>query len=804
MSTTNTKEEVKNLCIQLEESTKLKRNGKCIKFTNNVYNTSIPIDSWKFLDFDYGKDKIKLPIQARGLFTFNDEEIVIRGYDKFFNVGEKPMTKEEDLRANTSGPYDVTLKENGCIIFIGGLHTGDIVVCSKHSTGFRDDNTRNHAIEGELQLRKQLGDAKVKELAKYLFDNNLTAISELCDDEFEEHVLPYPKDKSGLYLHGLNYNTINFKTVSINEVNKFADDWGFKLIEYLSFNEYDELFTFLNKCSETGTYNKREVEGFVIRCKKANDDFFFKYKFEEPYLLYRQFREVTRQLIDGVPSHSVRMKKNKLITKKYLEFVEDLFAKEPELKENFAKGHGIIKVRQLFLDHLHETNGMNLLTIDAKLTEELKSLNLEDITKYIIVPVATIGCGKTTVFNTLHLLFPDWIHIQNDNIPNKSKLKIVDLALKALDNYPVVLFDRNNSEFRERKQIFTSIFEKRDTYIDPMIQLKYIGINFINDEVNDDQLWDITYGRIKERGDNHQSIKVNSNEQLTVSVMKGFIKRFRPIDPTKSPDSQFDHVINLKLNQPNSSLENVKLIINNLSETYPDLITTKPTSEQIEKAFKESLDYKPTFTKTFGNNKSNDNNNNPAKKKEPTYFGISLQPQRILKSLNLIESHIQYQNLQKENLVQDKFHITLAHIASTKNKENKKKWQKILKSIGLEKYEEGKNPLDFKSNIKLQQIVINHNKLICIKAQIHSIYNTKGEVIEIEPLNKYIHVTIGCFPPSKPVDSNATIEFIYKGREINDLLADGIYEVDGDVIEVKNFGDDDAVEFEDQQLFAFL
>ena len=78
---------------------------------------------------------------------------------------------------------------------------------------------------------------------------------------------------------------------------------------------------------------------------------FFKYKFEQPYLLYRQFREVTKQLLNGTPINSIKIKKNKPITKKYLQFVEKLFEQEPEIARNFENGFDIIKVRQLFCNH---------------------------------------------------------------------------------------------------------------------------------------------------------------------------------------------------------------------------------------------------------------------------------------------------------------------------------------------------------------------------------------------------------------------------------------------------------------------
>ncbi|CAI5760186.1 unnamed protein product [Candida verbasci] len=774
----HSKQDIEELVNQLEQSTKLKKNGKCIKFSNTVNGTNIQLDSWKFLDWDYGKDKIKLPIQARGLFTFNDEEILVRGYDKFFNVNEKQFTQEDSLKKNTIGPYDVTLKENGCIIFISGYHD-QIIVCSKHSTGQRDETVRNHALEGEHHLKRQLGD-KLFELAQYLYSNNLTAIAELCDDEFEEHVLSYPKDKSGLYLHGLNYNTIEFNTVPIKDVNEFAKTWGFKLIEYLTYDNVDQLFEFLHDCSKTGTYDQREVEGFVIRCKKLdNSDFFFKYKFEEPYLLYRQFREVTRQLIDGVPIHSIRMKKNKYITRKYLEFANNLFQQQPNLKSQFLEGHGIIKVRQLFLEHLHESTGMNLLNLDEKFKEPEKL----DTVKYVIIPIATIGCGKTTLFMTLNNLFPDWIHIQNDNVAKKAKLKVTELCLKALDNNRVVLFDRNNSERRERKQIFDTINQKRGDYIDDIINLKYIGLNFIND-VSDDELWDITFNRIKNRGNNHQSIQFENDPNLVINVMKGFIKRFQNVDTNIPPDSNFDLMIKLNIN---SSLENVKTVINKIHNQYPDLIKSVPSDSEINSAFESALNYKPTFIKDMTTTKL-----------DPQYYGISINSTHVYKLLESISDNENYKSMKEQKFIQEEFHVTLAHISSSKG--NKQKWKNIIKKLGLGDSNQGKNELDFKADIKPLQFVVNEGKLICIKVELLRIKQGELEIeIDIEPLNLHLHITVGCFPPTLAYQSNTTLTELYK--DSMDLKKDGIYEIGDDRLKVVNLKHDII---EDQPLFVYF
>lgn len=754
-------ESVATLCLNLNDATQLKKSGKCSKFTNIVNHTNQKIDRWKFNDWDYGKPKVALPINARGLFTVNDEEIIIRGYDKFFNVNELEITKRETLQ-KLSGPFDVTLKENGCIIFIGGLQTGELVVCSKNSTGAREDLTRNHAIAGELQIISQLKKygKNVQELAAFLYQNNLTAVAELCDDEFEEHVLPYSKDVAGLYLHGLNYNSIVFKTVPIEEVNKFAKDWGFKCVESLKFDDCDTLFKFLDDCAVTGKYNNKEVEGFVIRC--FNPDFFFKYKFEQPYLLYRQFREITKKLIaDKMPIEEIPIKKNKYISRKYLVFARDYFNRNPQFIDTFNDGHGIIELREAFLTELNEKNGMSLLDLDESLQ---KLLVKDDIpAKYVILPVATIGCGKTTVFHILKSIFPNWAHIQNDDISNTSKLKIVDRTLQGLKDHDVVMFDRNNSGLNERDQFFLDFSKKRDYYLADDAPVKFICLNFIHD-ISDDDLWNLTKSRVFARGDNHQSIKSDMDPQTTIKVMKSFIGRFRPVNPKRSPDSQFDKIIDLQLGK-DTSLTNAKLIIDTLNQEFPELIKNQiPSDYELKQSFEQALNYKPTFHKTF------------AAAKTPAFVAISIDRNTILESLaQALGDNSQWKQLENTNRIQQEFHITLGHVANSKGP-NKIKWKNLLKVFAVKCENKNKNWLDFYADIKINQVIIRRNQLICVKAELLGVFNADFEpVANVVPLNEYLHITIGTFDPSiKPAQSNAVLTNIYTTAGTTQL-SNGIY-----------------------------
>ena len=77
----------------------------------------------------------------------------------------------------------MTLKSNGCIIFIGALTATKLIVTSKNSLGApkEDPNKISHAQKGEDWLSKHLSSKgkKVEDLASVLFENNWTAVAEV-------------------------------------------------------------------------------------------------------------------------------------------------------------------------------------------------------------------------------------------------------------------------------------------------------------------------------------------------------------------------------------------------------------------------------------------------------------------------------------------------------------------------------------------------------------------------------------------------------------------------------------------------
>lgn len=176
--------------------------------------------------------------------------------------------------------------------------------------------------------------------------------------------------------------------------------------------------------------------------------------------------------------------------------------------------------------------------------------------KYIIILVATVGCGKTTTFKALSKLY-GWPHIQNDNL--KRSPQLVDASLRALQESDVVLVDKNNHEAKQRGKLFED-FEKKRHKILPGEDLTFIAVCLTTSK---DKLWDITFSRVKERGDNHQSLQYNSHTKTTIMVMRRFIKVFEAVDLSQTPDSKFESVINVDIAKE-GSLEAVTKVIKEL------------------------------------------------------------------------------------------------------------------------------------------------------------------------------------------------------------------------------------------------
>ncbi|KAL7948694.1 RNA ligase domain-containing protein [Trichoderma barbatum] len=750
---------VSQMISALEAARKDKRHGgfSCKKTTFKVKpsRNGINVDSWRMQDWDYKKKG--LPTYARGLFTTktsgNAPEIAVRGYDKFFNVNEVNETKWDVILANTKGPYELTLKENGCIIFVAGLEDDTLLVCSKHSTGDRSDTELSHARAGEIRLEKQLAAlGKTKEdLARELRSRNITAVAELCDDSFEEHILAYENDKAGLYLHGINLNLPEFATYPSNLVQEFADQWGFIKTDLLMMEDPNEVKTFLDDVAKTGSYSGRDVEGFVIRCKMSHNpskmpyqDWFFKYKFEEPYLMYRQWRECTKAMISG---KQPKFKKHIKITEEYLMYAKRQLAADPNLSKLYNQNHGIIKLRDDFLAY------KNIKGSDAANLDILDRVVMTEVTKNVILaPIATIGCGKTTLALALTHLF-GWGHIQNDNIAGKGRPpRFVKALMDQLKVHPVVFADRNNAQRHERKQLIGDVKAQN-------LETRIVCLNFRHDEESIEEIRRITQDRVIDRGDNHQTIHAATDQDRYMEVMEGFIKRFEECNPNSLPDAGFELVIDL--DPTAGSRVNLETLVNELHLSLPNVVKEMPSAEKLDEAMEFALGYTPDFKHTIpdrGGKKDakpgqRQQQQAPPKKRGLEYMSVGMATEQVDKVLDKAfkgvgpETSKFFLQLKNSRRVQRKFHVTLMHKAtSPMYPELWKRYTELHEAAGG-----GENLLG-ECDLILERVVFD-DRIMAIVVRI------VDEGNKWECVNRVAHITVG------------TRDAAVKPKESNDLLA---------------------------------
>lgn len=692
-------EEVTSVIKLLDDATRRDAAAKklaysCKKSSFPVAGSKLTVESWKFNDWDF--KKYDLPTHARGLFTYHHPEddsyeIVTRGYDKFFNIDETYQTNWSWIEENTKAPYEVTVKENGCIIFISGLPDGNLLVCSKNSTGARSDVEFSHACVGEKWVNKQLASiGKTRaDLAKALRDANATAVAELCDDTFEEHVLAYEGDSAGLYLHGINLNVPKFATYSADAVHEFADIWGFKKTDYFKMEDVQSLRKFLEEAAETGSWDGKDVEGFVIRSKAQNGplwhDWFFKYKFEEPYLMYRQWRECTKAMINGKPP---KMRKHQAITKQYLTFAARYFLDHPGSTLNYQANHGIIGVRNAFLASCG-LKGSDIIRQEAENEREGGGTGSDIYKELVLVPIATIGCGKTTIALALTKLF-GWAHVQNDNITaKKGRGNLFASAISMqLMSKPVVIADRNNHQKRERKQIFEDV-----SRVAP--GARYVALHYVHErldvptDVLRQRIRAATQDRVFARGDNHQTIQAASKSRAEIEgIMEGFLSRFESLDVDCRPDDTFDSHIDL--DPEADSRTNLETVVTTLKHLYPKLFGKLPTAEEYDEAIDVAMKGYTVQTKhSVGRPPPNiqpnkgvrqsqpggsgrGNTGVPNTKKSAEYFAITLPSSIISSMLESVFSRVPgpvsafYNKLKSTGRVQGSFHITLVHNANAR------------------------------------------------------------------------------------------------------------------------------------------
>lgn len=96
------------------------------------------------------------------------------------------MGQWSSLEVHTGSDYTLSVKSNGCIIFVAAISSFKLIVTSKHALGAIADVQETHSQAGHRWLKIHLASREKTEeqLAAALWEKNWTAIAEVCSEHF--------------------------------------------------------------------------------------------------------------------------------------------------------------------------------------------------------------------------------------------------------------------------------------------------------------------------------------------------------------------------------------------------------------------------------------------------------------------------------------------------------------------------------------------------------------------------------------------------------------------------------------------
>jgi len=228
---------------------------------------------------------------ARGLFlNTKTKEIVIRSYNKFFNLGEREETKIQNLQKSLQFPLKVWVKENGYLGLIGYNSEFDkLVFASKSST--------NSEFAGWLedQFYKKLNLDQVEEVKEFLKQESCCLVFEVIEPKKDPHIIEY--QKPDLALLDIVKRKQTFEALSEEQAQKFAHKFGFKIKqkakEIQSLKQFQE---WIQNVLQSGfTFEQKNLEGFVV---EDSAGFQFKIKLDY-YAFWKQMRNMVETYTSG-------------------------------------------------------------------------------------------------------------------------------------------------------------------------------------------------------------------------------------------------------------------------------------------------------------------------------------------------------------------------------------------------------------------------------------------------------------------------------------------------------------------------
>lgn len=219
-------------------------------------------------------------VKSRGLFIdTNRNEIVARGYDKFFTLEE---CNRLNIHYKIKYPIAISRKENGYLGIFSVDKDGNLFFASKST------NEGWYAEEFERILRRKLGN-KLDSFAHVAKTLNVTFVFEVISSE-DKHIIEYNNIDEDVVLLDMIKNQVECDCYNYNSLKIVSQHYNLSVrSEPRIINNKIELIQQMQFADED------EIEGFVAR--DANG-FMFKYK-SYYYRYWKNLRFMMNQMWAG-------------------------------------------------------------------------------------------------------------------------------------------------------------------------------------------------------------------------------------------------------------------------------------------------------------------------------------------------------------------------------------------------------------------------------------------------------------------------------------------------------------------------
>lgn len=313
------------------------------------------ISSFNFSrDVFENKDWNDLTTKARGLFIDTKKyEVIARGYEKFFNVNERPFTQLSNLKYKLQFPVTAYVKENGFLGIVGWNHeTDDLLIASKSTI------VGNFVSLIENNLLSVYGEDVMNRMKQYLKENNVSFVFEVCDPVNDPHIIEYEKPK--VVLLDVIENQIEFKKLPYEELSALAAQLGLEVKHRAITIDSWELFYswYLSVTQDDYLYHGNPIEGFVI---EDSAGFMVKLK-----LSYYHFWKHMRSVAHAVIKYGKYNRMGSLMdefSNTFYGWCVNRFADLSNAERQAITAHnGICAIRNEFLKW-RETNGTNVQSV---------------------------------------------------------------------------------------------------------------------------------------------------------------------------------------------------------------------------------------------------------------------------------------------------------------------------------------------------------------------------------------------------------------------------------------------------------